>query len=675
MQPGAHRWDVRPQTHEVDVYGKGVTAALSANTAAEIDRTSSKRRRVDPEESEEHVPIHLRRVTTFHDLVRLVRAYYGGKGSIKSILPVGIDHQGVDEWDDETASTNTPRFTDYIDAYRQFSRDEHLERAIANDMLDSQREITSYVTKNAAGDRFFYPTERLRKSGLVRHFKCGPGGFIQKEAKELMKYTLPSFNVTLEEARKKITRTNNAVGIHRDLSDKTLEELIGSDGGEGCYNDPHDYAPIEIEDSELVDGDIGESSFRRIIRANYHITTTIEHINVKSFSHHSAKGDCVGMRRFMARAVHDLGLLLSGKTADGIPKVYGKLYKESARLLAELNNPASSDRHVKKARRMFYARSKHDFTGLSWMFIRDVTGAQGCLKFMIQQQTVYMLLYNMHFSVTSNRSDVSSVVILAGPNDTGKTHAMKAATQGMADSLTRTEDSSSSQANMVDDSSDLMMVIQDEYKGANGDGTDASSSDRTKTEQSRISNGVTVRRRWHRNAKTDKVEIEVAIGIERTGFVCGTNAVQRIPSAIISRASVVPVVLANSRAHRDRIVDNMANGVAAAIHNDPKVQLDLKAWQLSSKVMSSLQVHYTALEAVGAIPPMLEDCFQVFKLLHIERFHRDRVKKDDKTHSSRGTNDLLRMATAIHIRDHLSIWYQRGLGEHFGYDKSVEALW
>lgn len=315
-----------------------------------------------------------------------------------------------------------------------------------------------------------------------------------------------------------------------------------------------------------------------------------------------------------------------------------------------------SCRYIRKAKKSFYARTKHEFTGLSWLFVRDIEGSRTSLKLMLQQQSVYNLMYNMHFAVTLHSTDVSSLTILAGPSDTGKSWAMKLVTSSIANSLSRTEDSSSDQASTVDDSSDLMIVVQDEYKGTT-DGKDASSTERVKNEQSRISNGVTIRRRWNRNMRTGATEVETSIGIERTMFITGTNNPQNVPAAMRDRATVVPVVLANSLNHKSKIVeDRMANGVAAAIYKDEKVQVHLRGWQLFSKTVSSLQIHYTALDAIGGIPPMIEDCFQVYTLLKIGRFGNEK-KKDTKKEGNRQTTDVVRLATAIHIRDHLSIWY------------------
>ena len=304
--------------------------------------------------------------------------------------------------------------------------------------------------------------------------------------------------------------------------------------------------------------------------------------------------------------------------------------------------------------------------GISWSFVRDFLGARSCMKLMLQQQAVYILLYNLSFGVTMHNVETSSVIILAGPSDTGKSWAMKLFTSSIANAITRTEDSSSAQVGTVDDSADLMIVVQDEFKGTSD--FNENNSERTKTEQSRISNGVTIRRRWTRNTTTNKSEIETAIGIERSCFVCGTNMPHQIPLAMQSRSTIVPVVLGNSRKHQNGMVaDRLGNGVAAAIYNDPVVQRDLQAWQLSQKLLSTCQVHYTVLEAVGGIPPLREDLFQIFKLIRIDRF--------GKGETSRETTDLLRLATSIHIRDHVALWYSRGLGEHFKFDKAVEGLW
>lgn len=662
---------------DIEKFGRGVTQTLSSNTAPPIERTTSHKRRRYLEQRldvpvEDNKPEHLKSVKTFYELAKMVRGYFGGQGGVDNILPVGVD-EGIDVYDDITTNTGAPRFSDFFSVERHFSTALFARRMDAMRMYEPQKSLARYIQVGADGSRHFFPEPSIRESGLLRCFRCGPGGFLEQKAEELMNYMLPHFTPTIEEAREKIERVHRAIGCVKDLRGLTLDELIrdGAEAGGDCFADPHDYSEITLEDTDMDDGDISESSYRRIINGRYHITTTLHTTNTQRFDYHSRKHSVTGMRCFMARLAGDIRLMLNGRTTEGIPKVYGNLYKESARLMVELNRTGFVDKHVSKARKIFYARASPDcrFTGLSWMFIRDIIGAAKNLKFMIQQQTVFILAYLLHFSATLNSNEVSSVTILAGPPDTGKTHSLKELSRCIANCLSRTEDSASEQAGTIDDSSDLLVVIQDEYKRTT-DGTDAASTASIKNEQSRISNGVTIRRRFNRNKLTGKAEVELGIGIERTCFICGTNNVHTIPPAIISRGTVIPVVNANSRRHRDEIVDRMADGVASAIHGDPKVQKSMKAWRLASKVLSSLQIHYTALQAIGGIPPMREDCFQVFKLCRIDRF-----RDSEEGKSNRETTDLLRLATAIHIRHHLSIWYCRGLGAHFDYDKSIECLW
>jgi hypothetical protein len=313
-----------------------VTAALSTNTAPEIDRTTSKRRRQQVEEDEEGVPIHLKRVTSYTDLAKMVRAYYGGKQVVTKILPVGIDTRGVDEWDDTEVNTGTPRFTDYIDATRQFGGDQFARRLEAVKMYERQTVLSNYTHQEASGNISFYPHADIRNTGLLRFFRCGPGGgFIEKASTEIFNYMLPQFMVTVEEAREKLERVNAAIGVHEDLSTKSLEELVGS-SGDDCYADPHDYSAIHIDDGEMVEGDVGVNSFKRIINSNYHIVTTLCHNNRIRFNFLSREKNALGMRNFMARLAKDMRLMFNSHSTEGVPQVYGKLYRESNRLMSSI---------------------------------------------------------------------------------------------------------------------------------------------------------------------------------------------------------------------------------------------------------------------------------------------------------------------------------------------------
>lgn len=440
------------------MFGKGVTAALSSNTADEIDRSTNKRRKVEKED-EEDLPPHCRAVKSFHELVRLMRAYYGGRGRVTSMLPVGIEARGVDEWDDEAGGMEAPRFTDYLDAQRQFSNASFVKRAEVNRMYAPQATIAKYLSQTAGGKALFNPDPAIR--GLIREFACGPGGFIHTKANELMRYFLPCELPTIDEVRHKLECVLNATGMYKDFSGMTMDEMIatGSELGEDLFSDPHEYSEITVTEDDMENGEIGRSAYERIIRNNYYITTTLKHRNQFRFQHLSAQKDAVGMRRLMAQLANDMKLMYSGKDTKGIPKVYGRLYKESHRLLVQIRTEGKdTEKYVKRARAIFYARKKdHEFTGLSWMFVRDAKNVAFCMKFMVQQQTMYMLLYNFHFAVTLNTNEVSSLIILAGPSETGKSFAIKKLTEAIAAALSRTEDSASEQAGTVDDSGDLQV--------------------------------------------------------------------------------------------------------------------------------------------------------------------------------------------------------------------------
>lgn len=641
------------------MFGKSVTTAM-CNTTVDVEHGGKKRRI----EKDDPLPVHLQKVKSYHHLVRLLRVYFSGEKRIPGIMPVGVEPRGIDDWD-EPEQVAIPKFTDYIEATSQFADATYAKRADQRRMYSPQATIASYVSRNVEGKFIFNPDKALTESaGLLRYFQCGPGGFLNAEPGELATYLLPLENPSVEEVRDKLERILNATGHSRDISQHTMEDLVG----ENLFDDPHNYSAIKIDDRDLVGDQVGMSAYEAIIRANYHIATTLKQRTIAQFEKISGERAAVDLRRLHSRLAKNLKIMLNGDTTDGVPKVYGRLFKESNRLMAAMT-ATNDDKLMRRARAIFYGKKRdHDFTGLSWMFIRDACNAATCLNFMVQQQTVYTMLYNMHFGVSLNTNEASSFIVLAGPSETGKSWAMKKLTSGIADALSRTEDSQSEHAGTIDDSGDLQVVIEDEFKDTN-DGRDASSDSRIKNKQSRMSNGVTIRKRYHRSLTTDKPVVEVGVGIERSYLWTGTNNPQRIPPALLNRAIVIPVVLPNSRLHRSKV-----GGVAAAIHNNDKVQRNFRACQVAHRTLSALQVNYTALESIGGIPKMNEDLFELFKLLHVQRFGGD-SSKSGETESSRQTVEHLRLATSIHIRDHLAIWYCRGLGERFKFDKSVEGLW
>ena len=647
------------QVTELEMFGKAVTSSMTSSSI-ETDH-GMKRRKIEKDDPK---PTHLQSVQSYHHLVRLLRVYFSGKKRITGIQPVGVEPRGVDDWDEPDVPT-VPRLTEYLDATTQFSEQEYADVAEKRRMYSIQASISSYVGRSVDGKTTFNPHKTLTETvGLLRCFQCGPSGYLSSGAEELMSYLLPLENPSVDEVRDKLERVLNATGRSCDLSKLDMKDLVGEDH----FDDPHNYSAITIDERDLVGDHVGMSAYEAIIRANYHILTTLKERTTCLFQKLCDQDNAIDLRRLQTRLAKNIKIMLNGDSTEGVPKVYGRLYKESIRLMKSMTT-VSDDKIMKRARAIFYGKKRdHEFTGLSWMFIKDACNAATCLNFMVQQQTVYMMLYNMHFSVTLNTNEASSFIVLAGPSETGKSWAMKKITSGIADSLSRTEDSQSEHAGTIDDSGDLQVVIEDEFKNTN-DGKDASSDSRIKNKQSQMSNGVTIRKRYHRSQKTDKPVVEVGVGIERSYLWTGTNNPQCIPPALLNRAIVIPVVQANSRSHREKV-----GGVATAIHNNLKVQRNFRACQVAHRTLSALQVHYTALESIGGIPKINEDLFELFKLIHVKRFGGD-ASKNGETESSRQTVEHLRLATSIHIRDHLSIWYCRGLGEHFQFDKSIEGLW
>lgn len=306
-------------------------------------------------------PIFVRRVNSIHGLVKLLKAYNGGKGNITGIQPVGLEQTSAGIGEVESDG-KMPRFTDYLDARRYFLSDNFEKRRQQIKHFHPQTELKNYLNDR---DQFF-PCADIRTTGILRHFKCGPGGFIENDPIELMSYMLPHYLISLDEVRSKIEQVNAAIGLHDDLSSHTLDDLILAAGEENvdCFSDPHDYAEVTVEEEDLVDGDVGLSTFRRIIASNYHILTTLSHSNRLRFDFHSRNKDARSMRQFMGRLVGDIRLMMMGKTTEGVPKVYCRLYRENLRLMAQVNRNEKKDDYVLRAQKMFYARKKdHYFTG------------------------------------------------------------------------------------------------------------------------------------------------------------------------------------------------------------------------------------------------------------------------------------------------------------------------
>lgn len=262
-------------------------------------------------------------VKSFDDLLRLIRAYFNGRGNVTGLLPVGIEARGVDDWDEPEVTEGAPKFTDYLDAHRKFTSKGYRDRAAHLHMYKPQRLIGNYLTTDVDGHVTFNPKGGLRTTGLLREFMCGSGGFLKKSSRELMDYMLPVEIPTVDEFRNKLERILDATGMREDLSGLTLDQMAasGADAGRDLFTDPEGYSEITVSDDDLVNGEIGLSAYERIIRTNYHIATTLLQRNQIRFQYYSDRGDHVGMRRFMSQLASDMKLMLNGRTTEGIPKV------------------------------------------------------------------------------------------------------------------------------------------------------------------------------------------------------------------------------------------------------------------------------------------------------------------------------------------------------------------
>ena len=642
-----------------------VTLSENATEAANAEVHNAKRRRV--EIVPEKLPYEVK-VQTKAELIRLLKMYQSGRGA--PFTDIAFAMPTADEWDNGVAAEagdGLKTILDHLNMYSQFACPEYHDRATASDLYNVQHDPLNYVNLNASGVPCFYPDERLRNTGLIRAFKLGPGAFLEKSSFELMSHMLPQMEPTTSQLRAKLERVLSAVGSYTSLREKTREELIrtatSSDLNKFC--DPYEFSAIVIdESSRSTSTNLASMSIEDITRL-YPTAQELHDRNAIRLKYLASTKNHAGTLKFYSDMSNIMHLLFSGSGIDGIPNVYADLYKETHELYDSMYGEA---RWAQKARAILKTGNTPTFgyTGMSHMINKIFILARENLLLMPQQQMVFLLLWLRHFTATRHLEITCSFVLLCGNPDTGKSWAIKTFTECAAQSLIIREDSTSEMAGYDGNKNmDLKIRITDEYRRTKTEAKDSMSGTRDKNEQTRISSGIVRHSRLLHNPQTGEYKTSTSETPQRLLDYAGTNAPQDLVPAMASRITLVPVTSVNN----DKLSACLrSGGIASSMATDEDVCEDSQACKRALRLISSLQMNYTALEAFGAVPPLDTTCYMVF-LAIIETL----LGKD--TMPTRRKNDLLKMAHAVKVWNDVSMWHCRGLAERFKGDTSLELAW
>lgn len=651
---GYRLWIVMPPDSAA-VLNKQVSVTLAANTAEDVDVSetrSSKRRRVVEETHPD--PIHHQPVATLTELIRLVRLYHGGRGAaIESmeLYPGGGD-------------SSSKTLVDYFDMQRQFSDKAYHDRAALNDLYKIQHDPTTYVRMSPSGDMCFYPTEPLRTTGLIRAFRLGPGGFLERSSYELYRYMLPQMAPSTAEIRAKLERVLSATGAYRSLRGKSREELIRTSESTdpNMFFDPHEFSAITADRRVSSSTDLASINIEDIARI-YPTCQELHDRNAVRLKHLTKTKNVKGTHRFYSDLADSIHLLFSGPPIEGIPAVYGELFAEARKRYDVIMGSESGVPWVRKARALFTnpCTNRRGYTSLSHGLNRLLICARESLLLQPQQQLVFVLMYLRHFTTTRHLDVLCTMLLLCGKPDTGKSWAMQMLAKCVAQCLIVNEDSSSELSGTDGNhDSDLRIRITDEYRRTTGGGAevrDSMSGTRDKNEQTRMSKGIIRHKRLVRNA-AGKYSGQCTETVQRLLEYAGTNMPQDVTPAMQSRMTMIPVLTLN---HTSVAASLRSGGVAASMTADERVAEDVEACKQALRLTSSLQVDITTMESFGGMPTLDTTCYLVFLCI------AEKIMGSDAMPTRRKT-ELLRMAHAVKVWDDINAWHCQGLGDEFDND-------
>lgn len=624
---------------------------LYASLVAGDVRNAKKRKIVVT--AEDSKPSHLRGVKSVSELVQLTNLYATGRGQ-------EVSASG-------SAAAVDALLLQTLEYQRYFSSTGFQDSVERGDVLGLQANPENYFAD--AHHTTFSPVEALRP--LMREFKCGgDDGFLRSSASELMDYLLPHLTPSKEEIILKLERVLSSAGRYHDLRYLSYEDLVAKAAkfGVDVHSDPHGYSPIVLSEAELKDPSQRETVFSRLLLQTYSIVSSLQKKNRHAISHYSLSNNCNGVEDVVKRVCRDIHVLLSSKQIEGVPIVYGKLWKECNALtdIVRRKPECELDKIEQLARAMHNAKftDTNNFTRLSVLINRLGIGAAHCLRLMRAQASTFITLYIASFGVTNFYRRVSQMFITTGPVGTGKSKLSSTVSDTVPQSIVFKRDSHSALADTgAGCDNDCKMLFIDECKMLTNTGTNDT---HIKTEQSRMVDGYFVHERLEHDPLTGKyVKIRYAV-IDRRCEITSTNRPSDIPEAIQDRSTMIPITHLETGLVPGEL--SMSANMSIATAENPVAKIEMAAWTLYLRHLSSLQIRMASHNAFGSLPDLNEHCFELFWLV-LESV------LGTKTMPPRRTVDLREMAINVNMINVLNTWHSGGLGEYYDYDEKIEVLW
>jgi hypothetical protein len=492
----------------------------------------------------------------------------------------------------------------------QFAR-QHATHA-KNAVPAHARQLSSYLAETETGYCLCLPGDRAVVSVAAMKLNAGD---------ELLDYLLPHITPTDADVA-----ANAAAIAHATASD--------------CGT-----ARPDVKASHDNEGHLDEGVLEALLRTVYPVLERVKAANYRRIR-------AAGLPAVEKRIAAEIDTLFS-IDVPGTPAVYAACTAELKSRLKELRAPATNE-VVKLAQQMFFRPTAKSMTSASSVLASIISGACGAAMLLPAQRKLFVLLWLRSHKVTANHLGSNGCVVCCGPPETGKSKACQVWLSALPRAIVGVQDVTSAKAYTAPDRKrDLTACYRDEMhelakKGATDDPN-------TKAQQTLLSNGIIMVERLVRDPDCVTYRLQKEPKAGRMMSVFGTNSLNEVPPAILSRATIVAVPATKGRCHH--------SAATLASIGESKANALCDGFLKYCQALAAMQVDYWAADAVGALE--IDDrMVLLFRLLA--------EAENQLNMSARKMVEVRHMAVSIMVLDLGSQWYRYGVGAEHGFDRAAQ---
>ena len=492
----------------------------------------------------------------------------------------------------------------------QFAR-QHATHQV-NNVPSRARHLSMYVKETDAGHTLELPGDGSVIE--VRKMKLNDGD-------ELLNYLLPHVRPTEADMAANLAAMEHATAA--DCCDALPETQTANGVGIG----------------------LDEGVLESLLRVVYPVLDRVKAANVRRIQE-------TGFGPIRTRIANEMNTLFS-LSVPGTPSVYSSCMNELKDRLKELRTSPTTE-SAKLAQQMFFRKQSANMTSSSSVLAGIISGACGAARLLPAQRKLFVLLYLRSHKIAANQLGSNGCIVCCGPPETGKSKACQVWLSALPRALVQVKDVVSAKSyTAMDHSADLRACFRDEMhelarKGATDDPN-------TKAQQTLLSNGILMVERLVRDPDGIDYRLVKAPKAGRMMNVFGTNSLNEVPAAILSRATIVAVPATKGKCHH--------SAATLASIGESKANALSEGYLKFCQVLAAMQVDYWAAEAIGALD-VDDRMVLLFRLLA--------EAKNQLTMSARKMVEIRHMAISIMVLDLGSRWYRYGEGAKHDYDRAEQ---